>query len=88
MKGKYPRVESPMDSILIAACSRKYHECVEKFLRSIGVTEHNAGQYELRTHQGDELNAEIWHNGVKVGEVVTRWETESGCRFVVECKSA
>jgi hypothetical protein len=62
----------------VAACSRKYHECVEQFLRSIGVTEQNAHEYEMRTHRDDGLNAEIWHNGEKVGEVVTRWETGSG----------
>lgn len=72
----------------VTACSRKYHECVEQFLRSIGVTEENAHEYEMRTHQIDGMNAEIWHNGSKVGEVFTRWETENGYRFVVECKSA
>lgn len=68
-------------------CSRRYHECIERLLMKIGVTENNAAEYEIRTYQSDKLDAEIWHNGVKVGEVVTRWETENGFRFVVECKS-
>ena len=72
----------------VAGCLRKYYECVEQFLVSIGVTEQNASEYEMRTRQGDGLNAEIWHNGEKVGEVVTRWETENRYRFFVECKSA
>lgn len=72
----------------VAACSRKHYECVEQFLRLIGVTEQNAHEYEMRTYQMDRFNVEIWHNGLKVGEVFTRLETDNGYRFVVECKLA
>lgn len=72
-----------MIQVMTAKCAGIYREQVEKLLRSIGANEGNASEFEMRTQQGDGLNAEIWRNGIKVGKVTTRWETQNGYRFVV-----
>jgi hypothetical protein len=69
-----------------SACIHKYHEVVETFLRSIGVTEQNANQFEMRTWQNDGLDAEIWRGTEHVGNIIARWEVRDGYRFVVECR--
>lgn len=74
-----------------ASFVRKYHETAEAFLRSIGVNEETASEYEFRTQQGDLLSGEIWHGERKVGVVSVRFDGDSpanGYRWVVECFAA
>ncbi len=70
------------------ACLHKYHETVETFLRSIGVTEQNANQFEMRTWQNDGIGAEIWRGKEHGGGITARWEVQDGYRFIVECRVA
>jgi hypothetical protein len=74
-------------STVATACLGQYHELLEKFLRSIGVTESNVDEYGIVSYYGDMLSADIWHKGVKVGSISSKWETANGYRFVVECNS-
>jgi len=69
--------------------SMTYHETVEKWLRALGVTEETIAQYEFRTYPY-QIGGELWHEGVKIGDVITRIDDGSpatGIRFVVECTS-
>ena len=67
-------------------CMRAYHDCLEAFLRSLGVTEQDAGEYEIRTASpGAGVPAEVWHKDLKVGEISYLFVVNNGYRFVIEC---
>lgn len=79
--------QSNFVSAVTSECAEKYNKCLEELLREIGVTEESASEYEIRTCYGEELNSEIWHNGVRVGKIAARWETGDALRFVVEARA-
>ena len=68
-----------------AMLMKQYAECIESFLKTIGVDASSAGEYELRTLPGEMLPQELWKGDVKVAEITTRLETTDGYRYVVEC---
>lgn len=80
-----PKTIGSLD-IILESCAKAYRECLERFMVSIGANEQNIREYEIRTYPTQDLYSEIWHRGVEIGKVSTRWDVANGYRFIVECK--
>ena len=64
----------------------RYTETLEAFARSLGITEDNAAECELRQYLNDPGRTELWRGQRKLGTITTRWDTSlSRVQWIIEC---